>query len=47
MHDELKDQGYDKEEAYFKKLEREAIEKMKKKKNKSPRLPLDSSKPYP
>ncbi len=30
--EELKEQGYDKEEEYFKKLEREMIEKLKKRK---------------
>lgn len=31
MRDQLKDHGYDKEEEYFKKQEKELIEKMKKK----------------
>ena len=30
LFDELKGQGYDKEEEYFKKLEREKIEKLRK-----------------
>ncbi len=35
MRENLKDKGYDKEEEYFKKMEREAIEKMKKKQQES------------
>ncbi|MCB1052216.1 MAG: hypothetical protein H6510_17470 [Acidobacteria bacterium] len=36
---DLKEQGYDKEEEYFKRLEREQLEKLKQKKEPAPQNP--------
>ena len=41
---DLNDKGYNKEEEYFKKLEREQIEKMKKKKEESGQQPESGGK---